>query len=540
MPTRRILIRSGKHPFTVLSPEATLARERVATFAGNVGNVLFMDSVTKAVSAPDVEVVPNSMITERPIADEFYAEKVNDEFDALVLPMANAFKEKFSQQMVTMTNVIDKLDIPVTIVGIGAQWKFGEDRDIMPPVFHEVAKTFVASVLNHSASIGVRGEQTADFLKYLGFGGEHVDVIGCPSLFREADPPQVRAAPPIDPGSRIAMSVTPDLELISPIVGHHVERYPRLTYVAQESPELALALYGEPVPYWRAQRLTRRKEVNDIRLPLHWDHPLYQQDRIRNFVDATTWFDFMRTQEFAFGTRLHGTIAALAVGTPAVMITHDQRTAELADYHRMPHRPLTEQLQSIDAAELAAEADFTAFNAERANGFATYLAFLEKNDIDHIFQYEGAAEAWEAELATKPFPPAVHTLMAPEPQFRRDVANRLMWLRQSHTRDQQRTAAGAYKVPFDGGAGKPRKPAPKPKPVVLVAPPSPPPPPPIRSEVLARRMRRLASRVLAPMRPRRGSQATSSSATSPASSAASAASSAATSPAAAAADGAAT
>ncbi|WP_375401476.1 polysaccharide pyruvyl transferase family protein [uncultured Amnibacterium sp.] len=500
MPTRRILIRSGKHPFTVLSPEATLARERVATFAGNVGNVLFMDSVTKAVSAPDVEVVPNSMITERPIADEFYAEKVNDEFDALVLPMANAFKEKFSQQMVTMTDVINKLDIPVTIVGIGAQWKFGEDRDIMPPDFHEIARAFVAAVLDHSASIGVRGEATKDFLKYLGFGDEHVDVIGCPSLFREQAPPAVRPAPAIDPGSRIAMSVTPDLELISPIIGHHVEKYPRLTYVAQESPELALALYGEPVPYWRAQRLTRRKGVDDIRLPLHWDHPLYQEDRIRNFVDATTWFDFMRTQDFAFGTRLHGTIAALVVGTPAVMITHDSRTTELADFHRMPHRPLTQELTEIDVAELAADADFTAFNAERAHGFANYLSFLEKNDIDHIFRHEGAAEAWEAELSTRVFPPAVHTLMAPEPQFRRDMAARLIWLRQSHTRDAQRTAAGAYKVPFDGGAGRPRKAPPKPKPVVVTPPP---PPPPTRSEVLVRRARRLAAGVLAPLRPRR-------------------------------------
>ena len=37
-----------------------------------------------------------------------------------------------------------------------------------------MTKRFVAAVLDHSPSIGVRGEFTRDYLRGLGFGDEHV------------------------------------------------------------------------------------------------------------------------------------------------------------------------------------------------------------------------------------------------------------------------------------------------------------------------------------------------------------------------------
>ncbi|MFD1720836.1 polysaccharide pyruvyl transferase family protein [Amnibacterium endophyticum] len=492
MTSRRVLVRAGKHPFTVLRPEAALAFDRGGTFAGNIGNVLFIDSVVKALSAPGVEVVPNAMLTERPAAmAPGYAARLDDEFDALVLPMANAFKPKFLPQLTALATVVERLTIPVTIVGIGAQFDdYRPDAAHFGDEVNAAVRRFVAAVLERSASIGVRGERTAEYLRDLGFADDQVDIIGCPSVFRDADPEPVAAPAPLHAGSAVALSVTPKLEPFWPILMRNLERYPNLTYVPQEAADYALQLYGQPVPYYRSRATGTGKLVLDERSPIHWDHPLYQQDRVRCFVDASTWFDFMRRQDFGFGTRLHGTIAALANGVPGVLLTHDSRTTELAEYHRLPSMPLEDAAPDLDAADLAAGADYASFNAARTEGFARYTAFLEKNGIDHVFKHDGAADAWETELRSRAFPGPIPTLMAPDAEFRRQVASRLTWLRQGAAEDERRRA-GAAKPPFDGHV----KAAPKPKPSPRPAPPR----TPGLLEVVGvdlRRARRAAARLL--------------------------------------------
>ena len=58
------------------------------------------------------------------------------------------------------------------------------------------------------------------------------------------------------------------------------------------------------------------------------DHPLVTEDRIRFPVEAWTWLEYLRDFDFATGTRLHGNVAALLAGVPAVLLAHDSRTLE--------------------------------------------------------------------------------------------------------------------------------------------------------------------------------------------------------------------
>ena len=73
-------------------------------------------------------------------------------------------------------------------------------------------------------------------------------------------------------------------------------------------------------------------------VPVSSKHPLIRENRVRFFLDPKTWFDHLAQYDFSFGTRIHGNIAALLAGTPAVLLAHDSRTLELADYHQIPHR----------------------------------------------------------------------------------------------------------------------------------------------------------------------------------------------------------
>jgi polysaccharide pyruvyl transferase WcaK-like protein len=83
--------------------------------------------------------------------------------------------------------------------------------------------------------------------------------------------------------------------------------------------------------------------------PITLDHPLIRSDRVRFFLDPTTWFEHLAQYDFSFGTRIHGNIAALLAGTPALLLAHDSRTLELAEYHEIPHRTITSIEDDADA-----------------------------------------------------------------------------------------------------------------------------------------------------------------------------------------------
>src|SRR5699024_4704034 len=140
----------------------------------------------------------------------------------------------------------------------------------------------------------------------------------------------------------------------------------------QEHHELAMLLWGTEADRKRP------------RLPLNTRHRLYVEDRIRFFLDPQRWREFMRTQAFAFGSRIHGTIGALAAGTPGVLLAHDSRTLELADYHRIPKVLLDGG--RVEATRLYEEADFEPFNRFMPEAMKRYSAFLNRNGVPNIHQ----------------------------------------------------------------------------------------------------------------------------------------------------------
>lgn len=433
---RRILIRCGKDPRQPLSAEASLARNGWGVFGGNVGNLLFMSSVHRALSVPGTEVIANSLLTELPGANEAYIARINSEFDSFVVPLANAFRVSFLPSLRRLTAAILKMKIPVTVVGVGAQLPLSAGVQDIPEPVRSATKAFVKAVLDHSASIGVRGETSFDFLRSLGFGSEVIDVIGCPSLFHSGRGPQVtKRRQTLSTGSLLSMNVTPSVTRFASFIEAHVRRYPNLVYVPQEAYELEMLLWGGSAP------------PKDVRIPTHTSHPLYQQDRVLFFLDASTWVGYLQAVDLSFGTRIHGNIAALMAGTPALVIAHDSRTRELAEYHRIPFREAATLDLTADIGQLYEELDFEKFNGAQPELFEHYRRFLDKNGIVHVFRPDHANPAYDEELAKVSFPDPVRNTInngALDPQA---VLARLRWLRQGAGTDQERQALG-YIPPF--------------------------------------------------------------------------------------------
>jgi len=396
MAPSQILLRSHKDPFTATSATETYLRN---TIGNNVGNLVFSHASHRLLSRKDAVVTSSQG---RSGLDD--PARASEEFDHFVVPLANAFRPAFHRHLDQLSEYIEGLTVPVTVLGVGAQARINGSTKQIDPMSESVTR-FVRAVLDRSASIGVRGEFTRQYLASLGFGDEHVDVIGCPSMFLRGPELTIREQEgPIDAGSRIAVNVSPYVEQMGPILLANAQRYPGLHYFAQDLGTLGLMLGGDFVGAGR--QLTQN--------PVTADHVLYREDRMRFCLDPWTWFDALATYRFSFGTRIHGNISALLAGTPAVVLAHDSRTLELAEYYEIPHRKIGRLSEDVDAARLYAKGDWGPLQAGHAARWETFARFLHRHGLGHAFEDGGDLDGFDARVSATTFPPPVHALPVAE------------------------------------------------------------------------------------------------------------------------------
>ena len=120
--------------------------------------------------------------------------------------------------------------------------------------------------------------------------------------------------------------------------------------------------------------------------------------------------------DFSFGTRIHGNIAALLAGTPALLLAHDSRTLELAEYHEIPHRTVTSIGDGADAVSLNAECDWNRLNKAHRDRWDTFASFLEDHRLPHVYQEGQDASAFDSGSLPPEYPPPVRTLMGFSPE----------------------------------------------------------------------------------------------------------------------------
>ncbi|WP_437092549.1 polysaccharide pyruvyl transferase family protein [Streptomyces sp. enrichment culture] len=410
-PTKRILLRSGKSPYDVVSVEEALHRDVIAT---NSGNLIFSDAAHKILETPHTEVVSNGIRT-----DVNAARRINEEYDAFVVPLANAFRPSFEPQLKRLTRLIGKLRIPVVVLGVGAQTGLNYDPARLKPMEPSV-RDFVSAVLDRSASIGVRGEFTEKYLKDLGF--RDVEVIGCPSLFMYGEDLTVRKrAQELTAASRIAVNGSHSAvqkQGLDRIIRRTHERYPNLRFIGQN-------LSDARQLHWRDLSDPNGKVKE---MPTHPDHPMYREDKVRVYIDPVTWIDDLRDFDFSFGSRIHGNIAALLAGTPATVLCSDSRTLELCRYFEIPHRTLDKLPEDVDPARLYEEADFGALTGNHHERYRRFTAFLDKNGLENTFTHGDGGAAHEKRLASLDFPEGVRPWLDTDPA---SLIARFGWL---HTR----------------------------------------------------------------------------------------------------------
>jgi hypothetical protein len=396
----QILIRAHKNPFTVADADTTYRQNLIGN---NTGNLVFSQAVYRLLSTADADLETSGLAKSHPRV-------IDSRFDHVVIPLANAFRASYIETLDALSNLIEQLTIPVSVLGVGSQASLTgiyKGADSL-----KLATTrFVRAVLKRSPSIGVRGERTAEYLKALGFGDEHIRVIGCPSMFMYGPDLHVdEKVESLSHDSPIAFNVSPYVPQMGPISLYAAEHFPRLMYMAQNIQTLELMLYGS---YPKGKKMTAMAASG---APITLDHPLIRSDRVRFFLDPKTWFEHLAQYDFSFGTRIHGNIAALLAGTPALLLAHDSRTLELAEYHEIPHRTITSIEEDADAISLYDECDWNRLNKAHPARWDAFAGFLEEHQLRHVYEEGQNPSAFDDRLAATEFPPPVRTLMGFSPE----------------------------------------------------------------------------------------------------------------------------
>lgn len=345
---------------------------------GNAGNLLFTQSISRALMTENVAI--DYLNTNRVFEDED-VEWINSVYDAFIIPLANAFRVTFIDELKRLTELIRRLKIPAVVIGVGLKGgKIGVERVSYP--FDEEVKDFCAAVLEKSGIIGLRGDVTARYLENLGFrGSSDFTVIGCPSMYLYGENLPEPKELNLSESSRINLNCKASLpKKIHLYLKKICESIPDHYYIAQNLYEFETVLLGRNL-LEITNRLTETAET----YPKDFSHILYRENRVRGFASAKMWMDFLAEGDLSFGTRIHGNIAGVLAGVPGYIVAPDSRVFELARYHNIPHTTIKELDASKSIFELLDGVDFSSVKKGHSERFNHYLDFLHINNLETIF-----------------------------------------------------------------------------------------------------------------------------------------------------------
>lgn len=402
---KRILIRAKVSPFEPHDVGEVLEKSLTGN---NSGNLLFAYSVTRLLDTGDVDL---SFIADYQITNGLVdAQWINQNFDCVVLPLANSFRSQYLIHLDSWTKVIRQLTIPCVVVGIGIQMEHGEKVHDAHS-YDDSVRAFVSAVLDHSSSMAVRGEITAEYLRHLGFS--NIEVTGCPSFALAGPDFPIQELKPLTRDSVATVTGSPKSPAIfQQFMRKTFEDLPNCYFVPQFNDDLALMYYGTPV-------LRAKARKNDY--PCTMDDPVFVNDRARFFVNIKSMLEFNRSTQFNYGSRIHGCISNIVCGVPGLLFIQDQRVGELASYHHLATQHMEDLKSGKSIFDYYEEIDLSYMREGHNQRFQRLLGFLDANGIPHVWK-NGTPTSFPADekLQQGVFPGPVRPLAAELPDGLRE------------------------------------------------------------------------------------------------------------------------
>ena len=415
---KKILFRSKTTPFDIFDPVTFVEYDKCGS---NLGNLLYQHSVYKHLSTEnqEIEINNNSVDTKK-------IDFINQNYDHFVVPLANAFRPSFGKSLDKLTQFLKGIKIPVTIVGVGAQTDHTGNFDNLNSIKPQV-KEFLSVVLDKGNSVGVRGSITQQYVESLGFIGK-ADIIGCPSLFTYPENIiNMRKVDGLDDNLKLAINLSAtgqqaafseNLNNFEKIFSLNFNRYNDICYIPQETRSLELLTYG----------VNRKKGIEHAMISVSLAEKIFNENKVKFFLNSYSWFEYLSQRDFTFGTRLHGCIASLVGGTPAMLFAHDSRTLEIAEHFALPYINLNYENRTLDAKELYDLVDLNPMQNKYEDNLRIYAQFLRKNGLETIVDQKDKMKEFDANVTHE----MRNLWVEPLAMTNQCIGERLHWLKNNY------------------------------------------------------------------------------------------------------------
>ena len=299
--------------------------------------------------------------------DELSEDYINNNYDCVLLPMANCFHLNWVQYMEKRTSHISKIKIPVYVIACGIQAKSYDEMDSLIESIREPATNFIKSVYNTGGEFALRGYFTAEFFEKLGF--KNAVVTGCPSIFQMGRDLTISN----EKVSKKDFVATINGTFKLPIPDKDINA---ADFICQDvngkllyNPEY---FASDPFSFRRILKYIKRGDYCFVKAAAN--------NRIKLFADTQQWMSYYvyNNVSFSFGSRIHGTIIPILSGVPSLCYTMDARTREMTEFFDIPHIIPSSNIQKKDLYEWYCETDYSTFNANFAKRYDDFEKFLQK------------------------------------------------------------------------------------------------------------------------------------------------------------------
>jgi hypothetical protein len=341
---------------------------KLAMTGGNTGNQIIAHALLGQLNYRDISW--DYRVEPREVAERF---------DMFVIAAANFLFPSFD--FGGMADYIEKADLPVAIVGLGAQARnYDPDIKLLPGT-----ERFLKVVAERAVSIGVRGPFTQQVLDRRAI--RNVTVTGCPSYYMRGAPVAEFVKSDFDTVRRISVNASRDvishafdavkmLEIVREIYREGIAW--DADFIAQsENAEIRLAddMAAASATSALEEICTFLRGVADDAKVRNW-----AGGHMRVFFRVSDWIDAVREYDFVFGNRFHGNMVALQNGVPACVVCHDTRTEEMCRFLGLPYANIVD-LDTIDVRSLYERVDTAALNSRYKALYPQYMDFLRANGL---------------------------------------------------------------------------------------------------------------------------------------------------------------
>lgn len=315
--------------------------------------------------------------------------EIKENFDVIVMGASN-FINKSTNFEIPARN-LKKLKLPIIVLGIGAQ---ASSNSIKKIHLTKGTENFLNVISEYSESLGVRGEYTAEILSNMGI--TNFTIIGCPTLYLNKDINFKIKKDSSFNELNIALNYTDisqkcDEKILQYAFNNNLDIIGQTEYIEEYWKRGLNYNYGDITKEKALEK--EKKYTKSLKVGID-EVKKYMSEHLYQFYDIDQWASHIKKYNFLFGTRFHGNMIALQNGIPSLLVTHDSRTKELADYCNIPYIEAKNLIGDIDLEQLYSEVDYSKFNKEYANKFHDFIEFLNKNkvtDIELINENKGLA-----------------------------------------------------------------------------------------------------------------------------------------------------